>query len=162
MPTNQRIVLGDCAKRPYFLPMIRYDLTCENEHVFEGWFPGSDACDKQIAKGLLECPICASRDVRKALMAPAVSAKKGDRDDQFRKQAMAFAATQAKLAAMRAHVEENFENVGDQFSEEARRIHYGETEKRDIYGEATLPQVKELVDEGVEVAPLPGPTRSDA
>lgn len=95
-------------------------------------------------------------------MAPAVSAKKGDRDDEFRKQAMAFATTQAKLAAMRAHVEENFENVGDQFSEEARRIHYGETEKRDIYGEATLPQVKELVDEGVEVAPLPGPTRSDA
>ena len=142
--------------------MIRYDLTCESEHAFEGWFPGSNACDQQIAKGLLECPICGFRDVKKALMAPAVSAKKGDRDEKIRKQAVAFAATQARLAAMRAHVEETFEDVGDQFSEEARRIHYGETEKRDIYGEATLPQVKELVDEGVEVAPLPGPTRSDA
>jgi hypothetical protein len=142
--------------------MIRYDLTCENDHAFEGWFPGSDACDTQIAKGLLECPICASRKVRKALMAPAVSAKKGDAEQDFKQQAMAFAATQAKLAAMRAHVEENFENVGDEFAEEARRIHYGETEKRDIYGEATLPQVKELVDEGVEIAPLPTPARSDA
>lgn len=142
--------------------MIRYDLTCESEHAFEGWFPGSDACDKQIAKGLLECPICASHKVRKALMTPAVSAKKGDQEAEFKQQALAFAKVQAKMAAMRAHVEKNFENVGEKFADEARRIHYGEAEKRDIYGEATLPQVKELVDEGVEVAPLPAPVRSDA
>lgn len=140
--------------------MIRYDLICEAEHPFEGWFPGSDACDDQLANGLLECPSCGSANVRKALMAPAVSSKKDD--SGLKRHAMAIAEQHAKLAALRDHVEQNFENVGERFSEEARRIHYGETEKRDIYGEATLSEAKELVDEGVEVAALPGPVRTDA
>lgn len=144
--------------------MIRYDLVCESGHEFEGWFPGSDACDKQLGKGLVDCPECGSKKVRKALMAPSVTPKQNRRADggAAKKQAMAFAAQQAKLAALREHVEQNFENVGERFPEEARRIHYGETEKRDIYGEASLEDAKELVDEGVEVAPLPGPTRTDA
>jgi len=140
--------------------MIRYALVCKNGHEFEGWFPGIDACDKQLDKGLVACPDCGSVKVKKALMAPSVASKKGDGAPN--KAAMAFAAERAKLEALRRHVEQNFENVGERFPEEARRIHYGETEKRDIFGEASLAEAKELVEEGVEVAPLPGPVRNDA
>lgn len=140
--------------------MIRYALVCKAGHEFEGWFPGIAACDTQLGKGLVACPDCGSTKVQKALMAPAVAPKKDLAG--AKKRALAFAAHQAKLAAVREHVEQNFENVGERFPEEARRIHYGETEKRDIYGEASLQEAKELVDEGVEVAPLPGPQRTDA
>lgn len=140
--------------------MIRYVLVCKAGHEFEGWFPGIDACDKQLDKGLVECPDCGSKKVQKALMAPAVASKKDS--GEAKKLSMAMAEQQAKLAALREHVETNFEHVGDQFPEEARRIHYGETERRDIYGEASLEEAKELVEEGVELAPVPGPTRSDA
>ncbi len=140
--------------------MIRYALACDAGHEFEAWFPGIEACDKQLKRELVACPDCGSVKVKKALMAPAVSTRKDK--DAAKKQVMAFAAHQAKLQAIREHVEQNFENVGDRFPEEARRIHYGETERRDIYGEATLAEAKDLVDEGVEVAPLPGPVRTDA
>jgi hypothetical protein len=140
--------------------MIRYALSCEAGHDFEGWFPSIDACDKQLEKGLVTCAQCGSVKVKKALMAPAVSTKKVE--SGLKKHAMALAAEHAKLAALRNHVEQNFENVGDQFPEEARKIHYGETEKRDIFGEASVDEAKELIEEGVEVAPLPGPSRTDA
>lgn len=140
--------------------MIRYALVCKAGHEFEGWFPGIDACDKQLDKGLVECPDCGSKKVKKGLMAPAVASKKDSGD--AKKHAMAFAAHQAKLTALREHVEQNFDNVGERFPEEARRIHYGETESRDIYGEATVAEAKELIEEGVELAPLPGPVRTDA
>lgn len=140
--------------------MIRYALTCDAGHEFEGWFPGIDACDKQLKKGLVACPDCGSAKVKKALMAPSVAPKKDSAAQKSR--AMAFAARQAKLAALREHVETNFEHVGERFPEEARRMHYGETDKRDIYGEASPAEAKELVEEGVEVAPLPTPARSDA
>ncbi len=93
-------------------------------------------------------------------MAPAVATKK--QDSAMDKRQVAMAAQQAVMAKLREHVENNFEHVGDQFPEEARRIHYGETEKRDIYGEASVEEARELVEEGVEIAPLPGPTRTDA
>ncbi|MEQ9125981.1 MAG: DUF1178 family protein [Alphaproteobacteria bacterium] len=141
--------------------MIRYSLVCKAGHVFDGWFPGIEACDKQLKKGLVACPDCGSSKVKKALMAPAIAPKKSD-SDAARKRVMAFAEHRAKLAALREHVEQNFENVGERFPEEARRIHYGEAERRDIYGEASLAEAKELVEEGVEVAALPGPIRTDA
>lgn len=140
--------------------MIRYALVCKAGHEFEGWFPGIEACDKQLDRGLVACPDCGSASVQKALMAPQVAPKKGDAG--LKKQVVALAQRQAKLAALRAHVEANFEHVGERFPEEARRIHYGESEKRDIYGEASLDEARDLIDEGVEVAALPGPTRSDA
>jgi len=140
--------------------MIRYTLTCDKDHDFEGWFPGIEACDKQLSAGLVSCPDCNSTKVRKALMAPAVATKK--QDSAMDKRQVAMAAQQAVMAKLREHVENNFEHVGDQFPEEARRIHYGETEKRDIYGEASIEEARELVEEGVEIAPLPGPTRTDA
>ncbi len=140
--------------------MIRYALVCTAGHEFEGWFPGIDACDAQLDKGMVTCPDCGSAEVQKALMAPSVSTRKDD--GGLKKHAMALAVHRAKLVALREHVEQNFENVGEKFPEEARRIHYGETERRDIYGEASLDDARELIEEGVEVAPLPGPSRTDA
>jgi len=132
--------------------MIRYALICEHEHEFEGWFGSSDDYDDQHSRGLLECPVCASKAVRKQIMAPAVSGTKRTVKDQGRPtQAMMLEA----MSRLRKHVEENFDDVGDAFAKEARAMHEGKTELRGIYGQATPAEVKELVEDGVPVAPLP-------
>lgn len=137
--------------------MIKYQLKCGAGCAFEGWFRSSVDFDKQAAEGALECPFCASTDIDRAIMAPAVvtgaSRRGGDRLSVMR-DAMADAARRA-----RDYVEKNFDYVGDRFPEEARKIHYGESEERGIYGEATGADVKELIDEGVSVSPLPGAGR---
>ena len=133
--------------------MIKYALTCEHEHEFEGWFSASGDFDDQQARGLLECPMCASKAVRKAIMAPAVRGAKA--------QAMPEPSPEARqmmmqaMGEMRRHVEENFDYVGDGFADEARAIHEGRSEDRGIYGEASPKQVRELVEDGVRVARLP-------
>ncbi len=124
--------------------MIAYQLQCRNGHSFEGWFKDSAAFDSQAADGKLVCPSCNSKKVEKAVMAPAIAGK-------AREQAEARAA----LKAMRKAVLDNAEHVGAAFPEEARKIHYGEVEERAIYGEATAEDVEALLDEGVEVAPVP-------
>lgn len=132
--------------------MIKYQLICDAEHEFEGWFRDSADFDRQSEAGLVECPACASVEVRKAIMAPAIAKRGrsvGEKAQFFRE--MAAAADRA-----RKYVEKNFDYVGEKFPEEARKIHYGESEERGIYGEATGKEVKELVKEGVSVAPLPG------
>jgi hypothetical protein len=132
--------------------MIRYALRCEHEHEFEGWFPSSEGYDDQAARGLVECPMCASRHVRKAIMAPAVAGtKKAGAEPAPQLQSMMMEA----MAQVRGHVEENFDYVGDAFAREARAIHEGTSEHRDIYGEATPAEVKALKEDGVPVAPLP-------
>lgn len=132
--------------------MIRYALICEHEHEFEGWFGSSGDYDDQQARGLLECPVCASKAVRKQIMAPAVSGTRRTVQDEARPtRAMMLEA----MGRLRQHVEENFDNVGDNFAKEARAIHEGEAEARGIYGQATPAEVKELVEDGVPVAPLP-------
>ena len=136
--------------------MIRYALLCEHDHAFEGWFGASADFDDQQARGLVECPACGSRAVRKAIMAPAVSgtkrtARAGDGDSQAPSQAMMMEA----MGRLRRHVEENFDDVGDAFATEARAIHEGRSEDRGSYGQATAAEVKKLVDDGVPVAPLP-------
>lgn len=134
--------------------MIRYSLACEHDHPFEGWFGSSEDFDVQQAKGLIECPICASRVVRKQIMAPAViGAKKTGQPatEPAKMQAMMMEA----MGRIREHVEENFDDVGDAFAKEARAIHEGRSEVRGIYGEATPAEVRELVEDGVPVAPLP-------
>lgn len=140
--------------------MIRYALTCDNDHEFESWFRDSAAYDQQAEKGTLECPVCGSRRVHKSLMAPSIA--KGD----ARRSSSPPSRPEDKLAmmmtAVRRHVEENYEHVGDKFAEEARRIHNGEADRRDIYGEATPEEAKDLIDEGVDVAPLPGPPKPRA
>ncbi len=131
--------------------MIRFALACAAGHEFEGWFRSNEAFDQQRAAGELACPVCGATSVDKAIMAPAV-ARSGAAD---RPPPEVVARFLAMARALRAHVEQNFENVGARFPEEARRIHLGEAEPRDIYGEATPEEVRELLDEGIEVRPLP-------
>jgi hypothetical protein len=134
--------------------MIRYALLCEHDHDFEGWFGSSADYDDQHARGLLDCPVCGSKAVRKAIMAPAVSgtkAKGSPQDPPPEVQAMMMQAAQA----VRRHVEDNFDYVGDAFAREARAIHEGKSEERGIYGEASGDEVRKLVEDGVPVAPLP-------
>ena len=134
--------------------MIRYALVCEHDHEFDGWFPSSDGFDAQAEAGEILCPHCASPKVRKALMAPSIGKSSAANAEAAAPAAMAQKMSMMMLA-LKKHVEENCDYVGDAFAEEARRIHYGETEHRDIYGEATPDQARELIEEGVEVAPLP-------
>ena len=133
--------------------MIRYALTCDCEHEFEGWFGASADFDDQQARGLIECPICGSKAVRKAIMAPAVAGtkKKGQDIGPAQSQAVMMEA----MGRIRRHVEENFDDVGDAFATEARAIHEGRSAERGIYGQATPQEVRELVEDGVPVAPLP-------
>jgi hypothetical protein len=134
--------------------VIRYSLLCEHDHAFEAWFSSSGDYDDQAARGLVECPYCASRAVRKAIMAPAVQGTKKDAKPEA-----SSSETQAVMmeaaAKVRAHVEQNFDYVGDRFAKEARDIHEGVSETRGIYGEATPSEVKALREDGVPVAPLP-------
>ena len=134
--------------------MIRYALTCDHEHEFEGWFASSSDYDDQQGRGLLECPMCASKMVRKQIMAPAISGTKrtaAQDPGPAKVQAMMMEAA----GRIRAHVEENFDDVGDAFASEARAIHEGKAEDRGIYGQATPKEVRDLVEDGVPVAPLP-------
>jgi hypothetical protein len=132
--------------------MIRYALICEHEHAFEGWFGSSADYEDQQSRGLVECPVCASKAIRKQIMSPAVSGTKRTAMD-------AGAPTrQMMLEAMgriRQHVVENFDDVGDTFAKEARAIHEGKSEARGIYGQATPTEVRDLVQDGVPVAPMP-------
>lgn len=124
--------------------MIRYALTCANEESFEGWFASSADYDDQAARGLVQCPLCGSRDVRKAPMAPAVARSREG------------GASPAEMAArVRAHIREKFDYVGESFADEARAIHDGDAPDRPIWGEATPEEARALSDEGVPVTPLP-------
>lgn len=134
--------------------MIRYALQCDHDHPFEAWFGSSADYDDQAARGLVECPFCASRAVRKQIMAPAVA---GTKSRVASPEVMAKMQSMMMQAAreVRSHVERNFDYVGDSFAREARDIHEGRSEKREIYGEATPAEVKALKDDGVPCAPLP-------
>lgn len=142
--------------------MIRYALICDHDHGFEAWFGGSADYDDQAARGLVECPVCGSTGVSKQIMAPAVAGTKSSGtapDVQAKMRTMMMEAARE----VRAHVEQNFDYVGDAFAREARDIHEGRSEKREIYGEATPAEVKKLRDDGVPCAPLPvlPPDKSD-
>lgn len=134
--------------------MIRFSLHCDHGHEFEGWFRDNADFDRQAEMRLVSCPSCGSQHVEKALMAPAVSTGRA-------KERIALAmgeAQQQVLDQMRElsrQVRENADYVGDKFAEEARKIHFGETEARGIYGEATREDVHSLIEDGVEVMPLP-------
>ncbi|MBI1198220.1 MAG: DUF1178 family protein [Phenylobacterium sp.] len=133
--------------------MIRYALSCDHEHEFEGWFGSSGDYDDQQARGLLECPMCGSKGVRKQIMAPAVAGTK--RTAREAPPAQTQAMMMEAAGRIRRHVQENFDDVGDAFAREARAIHEGKAEDRGIYGQATPKEVRELVEDGVPVAPLP-------
>ena len=130
--------------------MIVYNLSCKLCGVsFEGWFESSNEFSKQKKKNYIKCPSCNSSNIKKALMAPNVSKKSNSRKDKVNK------TVSSNISKLKKLVEKNFEYVGDQFSEEAKKIKYGESVERSIYGEATLEQTKELIDEDIDVIPLP-------
>jgi hypothetical protein len=161
--------------------MIVFDLKCPQEHVFEAWFADSGTFDSQVAAGEIDCPICGDQNVEKAPMAPNIPAGTGK--GRGRGGGGAPARTGAPhamnlppgaptpeqmgqaiktLRKMREVVEQNFDNVGEKFPEEARKIHHGEVEKRNIYGDASKEEAAELAEEGIEVSHMPWLPRHDS
>jgi hypothetical protein len=153
--------------------MIRYTLRCERDHAFESWFQSSSVYETQEKRGLVNCPVCGSVKVERAIMAPQIVA--GKRRDSAPPAPVPAAATEvtaptpastplmmtqerelrAKLRELRDHIVKNADNVGERFPNEARKMHYGDIEHRPIYGEASPDEARALIDEGVEVSPLP-------
>jgi hypothetical protein len=134
--------------------LIRFSLICDHDHEFEAWFRSNDDFDRQKKRGFVDCPNCGSTKVQKALMAPAVSTgRKREKIalamNEMQKKAM------AEMKALSEKIRENADYVGDKFAEEARKIHFGETEARGIYGEATLEEAKSLAEDGVGFMPIP-------
>jgi hypothetical protein len=145
--------------------MIRYQLQCDAEHGFEAWFANSAAYDKQAKRRLVACPHCGSTKVEKSIMAPNVGAKGNKKaevtpnlkaaNSTAAQETPSFAELRALMKRMRQEVEAKAEYVGPNFAEEARKIHYEETEARGIYGEATPEDATALQEEGIEFYPLP-------
>lgn len=141
--------------------MIRYSLVCDNGHTFESWFQNSKASEGQLKRGLVACPACDSAKVSKAIMAPAISAKsRAENIATPDSQPVALLSEKEHearrlLKKLHEHVKKNSEHVGEQFPKLARQMHYEEIESRSIYGKAKPDEVRDLLDEGVEVAPLP-------
>lgn len=146
--------------------MIKFDLKCSNSHIFEAWFQNSAVYDHQVTANEIICAVCGSTEIKKAPMAPSVP-KKGNRQSTG-KIAMAeneteqVAKVMTAIKEIRSQVEANCDDVGTAFAEEARKIYYGETEQRGIYGQATVDESRELIEEGVPVTPLPWATGNDA
>lgn len=135
--------------------MIRFSLSCDTGHAFEGWFSNNAEFDRQKDSGLLSCPVCGSVAVSKLLMAPAVTT---GRQKEATHAIAVDAAQRAALAKLReavAEIRAQSEDVGERFPEEARKIHYGEADARGIIGQASAVEVRALLDEGIEIAPLP-------
>lgn len=135
--------------------MIRFALACDRGHSFDAWFSSGDSYDEQVEAQAIVCPTCGSIHVKKAPMAPAVLRGKAEETarespaDGERKQTYAF------LNGMRDYLKDNADDVGKAFPEEARKMHYGEAEARNIYGEASVDEAKALNDEGIPALPLP-------
>ncbi|MCB4770775.1 DUF1178 family protein [Ancylobacter sp. Lp-2] len=149
--------------------MILYSLSCEKEHPFDSWFRDSAAYDAQKARGLVTCPSCGSSKVEKALMAPSLGAGTRKRDEEAppapspepmvpEKVAILSEkeqALRAMLRAVREQVVKNSDYVGEEFATLARQMHEGEVEQRSIYGEASSEEVRSLIEDEIEVMPLP-------
>lgn len=125
--------------------MIRYGLKCANGHQFESWFQSASAFDTLKASNHVNCIECGNSDVEKLLMAPSLGARQVD----------ALSAKETALAKLRRHVEQNSEYVGNTFAAEARRMHDGDAPARPIHGEARIEDAKKLLEDGVQVVPLP-------
>ena len=151
--------------------MIRYNLRCEKGHSFESWFQSSTAYESQEKRKLVSCPACGSVKVERAIMAPQIVSKKGREAaapmpaETPTTETTAQGSTpllmaqelelRAKIKELRDHIVKNADNVGERFPNEARKMHYGDIEHRPIYGEASPEEARSLIDEGVEVSPLP-------
>jgi len=149
--------------------MIHYQLRCTQGHSFESWFKSSSAYEAQEKRNLVSCPVCGSSKIERDIMAPRIGSKK-DREGAVPAPAAAtevapVASTpllmaqerelRAKLKELRDHIVKNADNVGERFPNEARKMHYGDIEHRPIYGDASPDEARALIEEGVEVTPLP-------
>jgi hypothetical protein len=154
--------------------MIHYNLRCKKGHAFESWFQSSSAYEAQEKRKLVSCPVCGSTKVERAIMAPQIVSKKGRDTTASESLPVPVPAAEVtppssptpllmaqeaelrtKLKELRDHIVKNADNVGEKFPNEARKMHYGDIEHRPIYGEASPDEAKALIDEGVEVMPLP-------
>lgn len=150
--------------------MIVYDLECrDGGHRFEGWFGSSDDFAQQQVRGLVTCPQCGSAEVGKAVMAPAVGRKGNQVAQQPAQKAEAMSTAKLPpqavemmktLAKMQAKALESSRWVGESFAEDARAMHYGERDHENIHGQATIEEARDLLEEGIDVAPLPFPVVS--
>ena len=141
--------------------MIHFQLKCSQGHEFKAWFRSRDSFADQCKRGDVDCPVCGDVQISKALMTPSIAKGKKILGDAAEKRAEEVAEQVLNAARkLREVVEENFEYVGDDFADEARAIHYGDTSERDIYGEATEKEVEELDEEGVDFARIPKLNRS--
>lgn len=139
--------------------MILFELRCGKGHGFEAWFRNGEAFEAQAAEGEIACPLCGATEVQKAPMAPRIGKQRSGGDEALRQKA---GEVMQQLAELRQKVEANCDYVGDRFAEEARKIHYGETEERGIYGETTAEQAGELAEEGVTFARIPWVQRTNS
>ncbi len=129
--------------------MIVFDLKCGDGHVFEAWFRDGAAYEAQASAGEIVCPACGDTAIAKAPMAPNVARGAPAPEAASKGEAMGI------LRAVREHVEKTFDKVGERVPEEARKIHFGEVAKRNIYGQATGEEARKLTEDGVEFGPLP-------
>ena len=129
--------------------MIKFDLVCENDHIFEVSFDDSSSYEIQKKKKLIECPFCNSLKISKSVMAPNVTNKSSSTMKTINKQNKLFSNYNKQINKIKSEIEKNFKYVGKKFPEEARKIYYGETKDEPIFGEATEKESKELVDEGI-------------
>ena len=130
--------------------MIIYNINCSDcDCDFEVWFENSNEYKKQNKKNLINCPECNSTNVKKGLMAPNLNKKSNSRNNKYKK------SVATNISKLKKIIEKNYDYVGDNFTEEAKKIKYGEAKERSIYGEATLEQTKELINEEIDILPLP-------
>ena len=132
--------------------MIKYSLECNQSHTFDAWFSDSLNFEKQNKKNQISCPNCSSLKIKKSIMAPSIPSKNYKSDLLNEKKDK----MEVVLSKVRKHVEDNFDYVGDKFADEARSMHYGEKEEREIYGETTIEDAVDLIEEGVNVKPMLG------
>ncbi len=135
--------------------MIRFSLRCASEHEFEAWFRNGEGYEAQQKAGEIACPECGDTHVEKALMAPNIGRSR-------ERAPISPAQLRSALVELRQQVENHCDYVGPQFAEEARRIHYGESDPRGIYGEASAEESRELAEEGIKVGRIPWVQPSDA
>ena len=137
--------------------MIKYNLICECGKTFESWFSSSDAHDVQQRKKLINCIYCDSTSVRKSVMAPNLFSKtnKTSKNTNINKK------IRKQLLELRRYIEKNCKNVGGNFPREARSIYYDKKISKGIYGKATPEETAELLEEGIDVATIPWPNKSE-
>jgi len=139
--------------------MISFNLRCDKDHVFEAWFKDGKSFDRQARHGKVACPVCGDTKIVKAPMAPNIASGVSR---QAVDEPSKAAALREALTKLRTEVEKNFDYVGPDFAEEARKIHYKESDARNIYGETTDQEAQSLHEEGVEFARIPWPSRTDS